>query len=70
MLVAVAFFCSSLAGTAATLFSRARPIAEDEPDPDEADERLVTAADMLVVRAAFDEMLVRKGPHHRRSAST
>ena len=38
-----------------------RTIAEDEPDPDEADERLVTAADMLVVRAAFDEMLVRKG---------
>ena len=38
-----------------------RTIAEHEPDPDEAGERLVTAADMLVVRAAFDQMLVRKG---------
>ena len=55
------FFVFLAAGTAATLFTNARPIAEDEPDSDEADERLVTAADMLAVRAAFDDMLVRKG---------
>jgi hypothetical protein len=60
-LVAVAFFWFVLAGTAVTLFMPGRTIAEDEPDPDEAGERLVTAADMRVGRAAFDQMLVRKG---------
>jgi hypothetical protein len=36
-------------------------ITEHGPDQDETGERLVTAADMLAVRAAFDQMLVRKG---------
>ena len=57
----LAFFCFVVAGTAATLFIPGRTITEDEPDQDEAGERLVTAADMLAVRAAFDQMLVRKG---------
>ena len=60
-LAAIAFFCFLAAGTAATLFTPRRTIAQDAPDPDEADERLITATDMLAVRAAFDEMLVRKG---------
>jgi hypothetical protein len=55
------FFCFVVAGTAATLFLPGRAITEDQPDPDEASERLITAADMLAVRAAFDRMLVRKG---------
>jgi hypothetical protein len=55
-------FCSFVvAGTAATLFILVRTMTEDGPDQDEANERLVTAADMLAVRAAFDQMLVRKG---------
>ena len=49
------------AGTAATLFTHTPQIAQDTPDSDEVDERLVTAADMLAVQAAFDDMLVRKG---------
>jgi hypothetical protein len=60
-LVAIAFFCFLAAGTAATLFTPRRTITQDAPDPDEADERLVTATDMLAVCAAFDDMLVRKG---------
>ena len=59
-LIAVGFFVFMVAGTA-VLFSPGGPIAEGEPDSDEADERLVTASDMLAVRAAFDDMLVRKG---------
>jgi hypothetical protein len=55
------FFCFVAAGTAATLFLPGRAIAEHQPDHDEASERLITAADMLAVRAAFDQMLVRKG---------
>ena len=55
------FFCFVVAGTAAALFIPGRTITEHGPDPDEAGERLVTAADMLAVRAAFDQMLVRKG---------
>jgi len=55
------FFCFVVAGTAATLFLPGRAITEHQPDPDEASERLITAADMLAVRAAFDQMLVRKG---------
>jgi hypothetical protein len=50
-----------VAGTAATLFILVRTMTEDGSDQDEANERLVTAADMLAVRAAFDQMLVRKG---------
>ena len=55
------FFCFVVAGTAAALFIPSRTITEHGPDPEEAGERLVTAADMLAVRAAFDQMLVRKG---------
>jgi len=54
-LIAVGFFVFIVAGTAATLFTNTRPIAEEKPDSDEVDERLVTAADMLVVQAAFDD---------------
>jgi hypothetical protein len=55
------FFCFVVAGTAAALFFPSRTITEHGPDPEEAAERLVTAADMRAVRAAFDQMLVRKG---------
>jgi hypothetical protein len=55
------FFCFVVAGTAATLFIPSRTTTEPEPDADEEDERLATAAEMIAVRAAFDEMLVRKG---------
>jgi hypothetical protein len=57
----LSFFCFVVAGTAAALFIPNRTITEHGPDQDEAGERLVTAADMLAVRAAFDQMLVRKG---------
>jgi hypothetical protein len=57
----LSFFCFVVAGTAATLFIPSRMITEHGPDRDETGERLVTAADMLAVRAAFDQMLVRKG---------
>jgi hypothetical protein len=55
------FFCFVVAGSAATLFIPGRAITNVEPDQDEAGERLITPADMLAVRAAFDQMLVRKG---------
>jgi hypothetical protein len=59
------FFCLVVAGTAATVFIRrfttGRAVSAPEPEADEAGERLMTAADMLGVRAAFDQMLVRKG---------
>ncbi|MDT5209947.1 MAG: hypothetical protein QOF67_2362 [Mycobacterium sp.] len=55
------FLCFVVAGTTATLFIPSRTITEHGPDPEAAGERLVTAADMRAVRAAFDEMLVRKG---------
>jgi hypothetical protein len=55
------FFCFVVAGTAATLFLPTRTATEHGPVPEEAGERLVTAADMLAVRAAFDQMLIRKG---------
>lgn len=61
LLVFFSFFCFAVAGTAATLFIPGRTIAKDAPDQDEAGERLATATEMLAVRAAFDEMLVRKG---------
>ena len=61
LLVFFSFFCFAVAGTAATLFIPSRTIAKDAPDQDEAGERLATATEMLAVRAAFDEMLVRKG---------
>jgi hypothetical protein len=57
----LSFLCFVVAGTAATLFIPGRTTTEHGPDPEEASERLVTAADMLAVRAAFDQMLVRKG---------
>jgi hypothetical protein len=59
------FFCLVVAGTAVTMFIRGfnkgRALTEAGPEADEADERLITAADILAVRAAFDQMLVRKG---------
>ena len=55
------FFCFVVVGTAVTLLLPSRRIAESESDTDEADERLITAEDMLAARAAFDRMLVRKG---------
>jgi hypothetical protein len=57
----LSFFCFAVAGTAAALFIPSTTITEHGPDPDEEDERLATDAEMLAVRAAFDEMLVRKG---------
>ena len=57
----LAFFCLVVAGTATTLFLPSRTITQDGPDQDEAGERLATAMEMLAVRAAFDQMLVRKG---------
>jgi hypothetical protein len=57
----LAFFCFVVAGTAATLFIPSRTITQDGPDQDEAGERLATDTEMLAVRAAFDQMLVRKG---------
>jgi hypothetical protein len=60
-LVYVVFFSFIVAGTAATLFMPNRTVAADDPDFGEAGERLVTAADILAVRAAFDQMLIRKG---------
>jgi len=57
----LSFFCFVVAGAAATLFIRSRTITEHRPAPEAAGERLVTAADMRAVRAAFDQMLVRKG---------
>jgi hypothetical protein len=57
----LSFFCFVVAGTAAALFIPSRSFTEHGPDPDEGGERLATAAEMLAVRAAFDEMLVRKG---------
>jgi hypothetical protein len=60
-LIAVGFFVFVMAGTAAALLTPRRPTAGVKPASDEADERLVTAADVLAVRAAFDAMLVRKG---------
>lgn len=57
----LSFSCFVVAGTAAALFIPSRTITEQGPDPDEEDERLATAAEMLAVRSAFDQMLVRKG---------
>jgi hypothetical protein len=57
-LVAALFGCFAVA----SVFIRSRTRAGVEPlKNDEAGERLVTAADILAVRAVFDEMLVRKG---------
>jgi hypothetical protein len=55
------FFWLVAVGIAATLFIPRRNTTEDEPNPSEAEVRLVTVADMPAVRAAFDQMLVRKG---------
>jgi len=57
----IAFFGFLVAGNAATMISDNSIIAVPGPDSDEAAERLVTAADILTVRAAFDDMLIRKG---------
>jgi hypothetical protein len=55
------FFAFLAVGTAAGLLMPDRATTGGELDCDEACERLVTAADMLAVRAAFDDMLVQKG---------
>jgi hypothetical protein len=55
------FFSFLAVGTAAELLTPCRATTGGELDRHEADERLVTAADILAVRAAFDDMLVRKG---------
>lgn len=66
-LLNVGFVCLLVTGTAATLFTpirtvrTVRTVTDQVANRDEADERLVTVADMLAVRAAFDAMLVRKG---------
>jgi hypothetical protein len=57
----LSFFCFVIAGTAAALLIPSRTKNEDGPEQEEAGERLVTATDILAVRAAFDQMLVRKG---------
>jgi hypothetical protein len=60
-LVNIVYFGFLVAGSAATLVPDNRTAAGVRPPSDEADERLATVADMLAVRTAFDDMLVRKG---------
>jgi hypothetical protein len=60
-LVNVVFFCFLLIGSTAALLMPARVSTGHPPESDESAERLVTAADMLVVRAEFEQMLLRKG---------
>jgi hypothetical protein len=60
-LVNVDFFWYLLTGSTATLLTPVRLTAPRAPESDEDDERLVTAADMLIVRSEFEQMLVRKG---------
>jgi len=55
------FLCVVCVGTAAVLFVPSRTVADVDPATSEAGERLVTADEMLAVRAAFDQMLVNKG---------
>jgi hypothetical protein len=59
-LVTVVFFWFVLAGASVTLCLRYHPRDVPKSD-DEANERLLTAADMLVVRQEFEQMLLRKG---------
>ncbi|MFG1934231.1 hypothetical protein ACGFK1_26845 [Mycobacterium sp. NPDC048908] len=60
-LVNIVYFGFLIAGSAATLVPDNRTTTPVRPHCDEADERLATVTDMLAVRAAFDDMLVRKG---------
>lgn len=60
-IVTLVFFTFVLAGSTATLLMPDEAIAAYDREPSEADERLVTAAEMLVARADFERMLVRKG---------
>jgi hypothetical protein len=67
-LLNVGFVFLLVTGTAATLFTPLRTVrtvavavAGDPANRDEAEERLVTATDIVAVRAAFDAMLIRKG---------
>jgi hypothetical protein len=49
-------------GVGAAVVVIPRPVARVvDPATDESDERLATVDDFLAVRAAFDEMLIRKG---------
>jgi hypothetical protein len=58
-IVTLVFFSFVLAGSTATLLTPDQALVQRFPG--EADERLVTAAEMLVARADFEQMLVRKG---------
>jgi hypothetical protein len=60
-IVALVLFSFVLAGASATLLMADPPVAALHAPPGEADERLVTAAEMLVARADFERMLIRKG---------
>jgi hypothetical protein len=59
--VLLGFLCVVCVVTAAVLFGPSRTVADVDPATSEAGERLVTADEMLAVRAAFDQMLVSKG---------
>jgi hypothetical protein len=58
-----AFLMFLLVVTAATvlLSDRDAPVAADDTEADEADERLATTDDIVAIRAEFDRMLVVKG---------
>ena len=60
-LLNVLFLAFLVAGSSATLINRHRAIAGAVAASDEKGERLVTIADMVAVRADFDDMLVQKG---------
>ena len=60
-IVALVLFSFVLAGASATLLMADHTVAALHPPAGEADERLVTAADVLVARADFERMLIRKG---------
>ena len=60
-LTAASIFLFVVAGAATPLLRPGSRIADDGPASDERDERLVTVVDLLAIRAAFDDMLVRKG---------
>ena len=57
----VGIICLVCIGSAVVVFFPSPMVPDFEPVMDEADERLATLEDMLAVRTAFDEMLIRKG---------
>jgi hypothetical protein len=58
-IVTLVFFSFVLVGSTATLLTPDHAVVQRFPA--EADERLVTAAEIRVARADFEQMLVRKG---------